>query len=109
MTAQESAQDASSAPVVSADVRPDSKPHRPTQAASCSGCSTRWTGSGRAHCSAANCHRTFATVGLFDRHRRGYACLDPTGIGGMELRDGMWRSPVMTEEERAKAAERWAS
>ncbi|HEX3778494.1 MAG TPA: hypothetical protein VHX38_02425 [Pseudonocardiaceae bacterium] len=108
MTAQESAQDTNAASLVSADVQPASEPQRRTQTATCSGCDARWTGSSRAHCTAPNCHRTFATAGLFDRHRRGFACIDPTGIDGMELRDGLWRSPEMTEEQRAAAAERWS-
>lgn len=45
----------------------------------CGGCETRWAGVSRCHCSA--CHRTFAGIGPFDRHRREVrgvgTCLDP--------------------------------
>ena len=67
---------------------------------SCSGCEARWTGQGRAHCGA--CHRTFATAGRFDRHRRGFACVDPAGIGGMREVDGIWRGPEMTDAQKAR-------
>jgi hypothetical protein len=68
--------------------------------ASCGGCSARWTGSGRAHCSG--CHQTFATVGYFDRHRRAFACVDPATIEGMREVDGIWRGPELTDEQRAR-------
>ena len=76
----------------------------------CGGCDNRWTGLAMAHCSA--CHRTFATVSLFDRHRsqcgpRG-ACLDPEslvdsdGYRVMFHRGGMWRGKEPTEAERLR-------
>lgn len=64
---------------------------------------------GAAHCSG--CHETFSAPGLFDKHRsaRGEhgVCLDPTqvrhGTSGYRLlffRDGMWRGPEMTEDQK---------
>ena len=81
---------------------------------SCGGCDETWTGTGRAHCAAPGCHRLFATVALFDAHRsaRGPhgACIDPetirhgkTGERLMFHRNGMWRGPEMTEEQKAAA------
>jgi len=64
--------------------------------ATCGRCAARWTAARAAHC--AGCHRTFSTVGGFDRHRRGGACLDPTTVG-LELRDGAFRGPRLTPEE----------
>lgn len=80
---------------------------------SCSGCSTVWTAAGAAHCSGPGCHRTFSSVGLFDKHRSQYGehgrCLDPetitharTGERLMFFRAGMWRGPAMDEETKAK-------
>lgn len=80
----------------------------------CGGCDATWTGTGRAHCAASGCHRTFAAAALFDLHRsaRGEhgSCLDPesirhgkTGERLMFYRNGMWRGPEMTEEQKAKA------
>lgn len=79
--------------------------------ASCNGCGNTWTGLSRAHCAAEGCHRTFGSVGLFDRHRSSAGkhgtCLDPTSITNsngervMFYRDGMWRGPEMTEEQKA--------
>lgn len=81
--------------------------------ASCGGCAARWTGTGRAHCAAKGCHRTFSTASLFDQHRsaegeRG-SCLDPeelthgkTGARLMFLRDGLWCGPQMSEEVKAR-------
>src|SRR6185437_810072 len=80
--------------------------------ASCNGCGTHWTGLSRAHCSA--CHQTFASSGLFDRHRSSSGdhgtCLNPasiihtaTGERVMFYREGMWRGPEMTEEQKIKA------
>lgn len=34
----------------------------------CGGCTVRWTGLSRAHCSA--CHRTFTSPGIHAKHRR---------------------------------------
>lgn len=80
----------------------------------CGGCDATWTALGAAHCAAPNCHRTFASTVLFDRHRTAYGprggCLDPetvrhreTGERLMFFRDGMWRAPEMTEEQKQRA------
>lgn len=74
----------------------------------CSGCDATWTGVAVAHCSAKNCHRTFSGPGLFDLHRSEGRCLDPDQVltrGGerrLFFRDGQWRGPEATEEQRAK-------
>lgn len=75
----------------------------------CAGCADTWTALGAAHCAA--CHNTFSGVALFDLHRSQYgergACQDPnevrhkkTGYQLMFFRDGMWRGPEMTEEQK---------
>lgn len=78
----------------------------------CSGCDDTWTALGACHCSA--CHATFSGVALFDRHRsvaggEHGSCLPPgrlcnvtTGERVMFLRDGMWRGPEMTDEQKTK-------
>ena len=74
----------------------------------CGSCSNTWTAVGACHCSA--CHETFAGVRLFDTHRsaggeRG-RCADPGSITTedgqrvMFFRDGMWRGPEMTDEQK---------
>lgn len=66
----------------------------------CGGCPSRWSGLGRAHCSA--CHLTFTGVSAFDRHRSDGGCLLPTDLG-MVLRDGgIWGAPALSPEEAAK-------
>jgi hypothetical protein len=75
----------------------------------CPRCDHTWTATGAAHCSA--CHRLFSTPRLFDLHRstRGGdhgSCADPAAITNragervMLLRDGMWRGPQLSEEQR---------
>lgn len=77
----------------------------------CGGCDTVWTAPGAAHCAASGCHRTFGGVSLFDAHRstRGGdhgSCVDPealTNTAGERIaffRNGMWRSPEMTDEQK---------
>lgn len=76
--------------------------------ASCNGCHTHWTGLTRAHCAA--CHQTFAAPGLFDRHRTTTGdhgtCHNPATITNaageriMFYRDGMWRGPELTDEQK---------
>jgi hypothetical protein len=91
--------------------KPDRRAPAPN---TCGGCDAVWTATLAAHCAAPGCHRTFASVGLFDSHRsaRGPhgACIDPetirhgkTGERLMFHRNGMWRGPEMTEEAKAKA------
>lgn len=71
-------------------------------------CGKTWSGNGVAHCSG--CHENFSGVGLFDRHRSitgaHGTCVPPDQLrttGGervCELRDGVWRYPEMTEEQK---------
>jgi hypothetical protein len=46
-----------------------------------------WGGVTRCHCS--RCHRTFATITVFDRHQIGSRCVDPTAIHA-RLSEGIW-------------------
>lgn len=87
----------------------------------CSGCSTTWTGVSACHCSG--CHQTFAGANLFDAHRTQYGehgtCRRPadmvatSGIRAGEplmfFREGMWRGPEMTEEQKLAWSRRRAS
>lgn len=72
----------------------------------CNGCTAIWTAQNAAHCSV--CHHTFSTVPLFDAHRPRGRCLYPTfvlntsGERRMFERNGMWRGPEMTEEQKAR-------
>lgn len=72
----------------------------------CNGCTATWTAQNAAHCSV--CHHTFSTVALFDAHRHGGRCLHPlwvltkSGEKRMQFRNGMWRGPEMTEEQKAR-------
>jgi hypothetical protein len=80
-------------------------------AVTCTGCAARWSGVARAHCSGY--HKTFASPGLFDKHRSTAGdhgkCVHPatvttsSGEWVMFLRDGLWRSPEMSEEQKATA------
>lgn len=82
----------------------------------CSGCEATWMAKLACHCAAANCHRTFSGLALFDLHRSAEGkhgrCLDPAqvtnqaGVPAMEFRGGMWRGPQMTKEQIEKA---WGS
>lgn len=87
---------------------------RPPTPNTCGGCDATWTAPRAAHCAAMGCHRTFASVALFDSHRsaRGAhgSCIDPesvhhgkTGERLMFFRNGMWRGPEMTTEQKAAA------
>jgi hypothetical protein len=61
----------------------------------CIVCKERWTGMNRAHCTG--CHRTFNSVGGFDKHRKDLKCLDPESIG-MEMNEkGIWSTPMNEE------------
>lgn len=78
----------------------------------CSDCPATWTGLTVCHCSG--CHQTFAGAGLFDVHRTQYSehgtCRRPadmlttsgirTGEPVMFFREGMWRGPEMTDEQK---------
>jgi hypothetical protein len=84
---------------------------RPPLQNTCGGCRARWAGDRPCHCSA--CHRTFAGVNLFDMHRTAKGergeCLPPATIRNraeqplMFFRNGMWRGPEMTDEQKAAA------
>lgn len=84
---------------------------RPAAPFTCGGCDATWGGVTRAHC--GDCHRTFAGASGFDLHRstRGEhgGCIDPativnrkTGSRVLELRNGLWSAPEMTEEQKAQ-------
>jgi hypothetical protein len=68
----------------------------------CPRCPATWTGLSMAHCAA--CHRTFSTVGNFDRHRPG-ECLDPATVGLSVVRKhrdtDVWGVPI-DEETRSR-------
>lgn len=84
-------------------------PQRTAERFTCSGCDATWGGQGRAHC--AGCHRSFSTAGLFDLHRSAHGerggCKDPATITDQSgqrvlfLRDGLWRGPEMTADQKA--------
>lgn len=64
----------------------------PQPAIRCPRCEATWTGLSVCHCSA--CHRTFSGIGLFDKHRRRDACVDPAEMPGeLRLVDEIWRYP----------------
>lgn len=42
-------------------------------------CGARWSGHNTAHC--ISCHRTFAGVQPFDKHRKSGECVDPASVG----------------------------
>lgn len=82
---------------------------RPSEIATCGGCDQTWTAIGAAHCGA--CHTApFSTARLFDLHRTAIGehgrCLNPGQIRNradeqvMFLRDGMWRGPELTDDEK---------
>ncbi len=88
------------------------RPHKPPAPNTCGTCSATWTGVSVCHC--AGCHCTFVTATLFDAHRVQYgergACRRPadltftsgprSGEPVMFFREGMWRGPEMTEEQK---------
>lgn len=79
----------------------------------CSGCDARWSGVSRAHCAADQCHHSFASASLFDLHRsvagEHGTCRNPRDIVNtqgnrvMFYREGLWRSPELTEEQKVAA------
>lgn len=83
-------------------------PPRPAPAdrSSCGDCTRTWTGLSACHCSG--CHLTWSGITLFDRHRTARGdhgeCLPPDeiAVGGraLELVDGVWRQPSMTDEQK---------
>lgn len=60
-------------------------------------CGSQWTGAGRAHCTAKNCHQTFGGVTSFDAHRKQYgehgSCIDPATLGLVQTEKGIWSVP----------------
>lgn len=56
-----------------------------------------------AHCAATGCHRTFGSVGDFDRHRRDGRCLRPESLG-LVLADGIWASLERHAKREANVA-----
>jgi hypothetical protein len=62
----------------------------------------RRPGPSHAHCAAALCHRTFASVTDFDRHRRKGHCLSPASLGLVEAA-GLWASPERHANDAALA------
>lgn len=93
------------------DGEPATAPRKPVAPHTCNGCDVTWTGHRIAH--GACCHRTFASVGLFDKHRSMAGdhgtCHHPASVTTtsgervMFLRDGMWKAPEMTDEEKTAA------
>lgn len=62
----------------------------------CAVCKERWTSLAWAHCTAEGCHRTFRTVGGFNKHRKNMKCLNPEEIG-MIKRGNVWLTPMPDE------------
>ena len=67
----------------------------------CSKCKETWTGMATCHC--MGCHRTFGSIGAFDKHRIGCKCADPESIG-MKM-DGKWVWRVPMDEKMKKWVE----
>ena len=87
-----------------ADTRVDVE-RKPAPLLTCGGCSSTWSGLGRAHCGVGGCHRTFTGVTAFDRHRGAKGeCLDPATLGMVLREGGLWGAPALTPEQ---AAEIW--
>jgi hypothetical protein len=89
---------------------------------SCNRCGHRWSALGACHCTGC-CRRgagersTFSGLALFDRHRSSVGehgrCIAPESIRSQDgqpvmwHRDGMWRGPELTTEQRVAAG--WLS
>lgn len=73
-------------------------------------CGAKWTALNAAHC--GSCHQTFSGSSLFDLHRSVAGphgtCRGPSGITNnrgervMFYRNGMWRGPELTEDQKAR-------
>lgn len=61
----------------------------------CFHCKSTWTGLNRAHC--VGCHRTFNSVGAFDKHRVGCQCADPQDLGMKADEKGIWAGRMSEE------------
>lgn len=64
------------------DIEPETLPYH----AITHTCGAWWTGTGRAHCPADGCHRTFSCDSAADKHRIGKfgidrRCVDPAEVG----------------------------
>ena len=80
----------------------------------CAGCDQTWTALNACHC--GGCHETFSGIWLFDWHRTAIgehgSCVEPRNVVTgddkpiMFFREGMWRGPEMTPEEKRRA-ESW--
>lgn len=65
----------------------------------CAGCGQRWYGIERAHC--ACCHRTFATLDLFDQHRVDHLCRNPASLGMTKhAKSGVWQPRSLAARSR---------
>jgi hypothetical protein len=92
--------------------RTESRERKSAPPNTCSTCSATWTGNSACHC--AGCHHTFVSATLFDAHRTQHGergvCRRPAdltftsgqraGDPVMFFREGMWRGPEMTEEQK---------
>lgn len=55
-------------------------------------CGVRWTQRGNSTSHCAECHLTFATLSLFEKHRRGGVCFSP-GPDLVADDEGVWWTP----------------
>jgi hypothetical protein len=71
-------------------------------------CGARWTARGLAHC--GGCHNSYSGISTFDQHRsmtgehgvckRPAEVVNSLGERLLWLRDGVWRGPELTEDEK---------
>lgn len=66
-------------------------------------CGALWCGEDICHC--ASCHATFATVALFESHRRRGLCKRPAELGLVKT-SGVWELPPLPVADRRA---RWAA
>lgn len=74
---------------------------RPWNAASHT-CGAWWTGTGRSHCPADGCHRTFSCDSAAELHRKGKhgidrRCVDPASVGLVPVQKPygvLWQHPA---------------
>ena len=70
----------------------------------CPTCNEIWSGSARCHCTS--CHKTFNSLGAFDKHRKAFKCIDPETLGMQMNEKGIWSTPFnenfKTEHGRTK-------
>lgn len=53
----------------------------------------------QAHC--LRCHHTFGGIYGFDRHRRAGNCTEPTALGMVADRRGIWGNPPTANAQRS--------